>query len=223
MRRAKGSPDDLTYVSYSGSQNTAEVHKFGPGYVKFPGYYDVASNLGGVTASSGTFVTGDFFGRGYDQLIYILYNNSNNRAEIHMFDPSLQKAVGYYDVQTDLGGVSASSGTFAAGDFLGIGHDQLAYVLNSGSGNMVEVHLFDQSLTRAIGIYDVATNMAGITASGGTFVGGDFMGLGHDQLAFVLYSGGSGRVEIHMLSPDLRKAIGYTDIATNVGSVDPTH
>src|SRR5581483_2947619 len=98
---------------------SVEVHRFSPDLKIFPGYYDVATNLGAVSATTGKFVAGDFLGRGYDQLAYVLYSGSGGKTEVHLFDPSLRKAVGYYDVATNLAGVSAASGTFVAGDFLG--------------------------------------------------------------------------------------------------------
>jgi hypothetical protein len=212
----------LTYVAYSGGGGTVEVHKFTPDLQTFPGYYDVATNLGGVTPTSGEFVSGDFFGRGYDQLAYVLYAGGSGRVEIHMFDPSLRTAVGYYDVATNLGSTAAANGTFVAGDFLGRGYDQLAYIIYSGGNGRAEVHLFDPSLRTAIGYYDVATNLGGVTPTSGTFVAGDFLGRGYSQLAYVLYSGGGGRVEVHLFNRSLTSAIGFQDIPTNLPSFDPT-
>jgi hypothetical protein len=130
--------------------------------------------------------------------------------------------VGYYDVATNLSGVSATSGTFTAGDFLGRGYDQLAYVLYNGSTGKTEVHLFDPSLKKAVGYYDVATNLSGVSAASGTFTAGDFLGRGYSQLAYVAYNGtSSGKVEVHTFSRDLRQAVGFQDIATNLPGFDP--
>ena len=214
--------DSLAYIKYSGGGGKLEIHKFSPNTQIFPGYYDVATNLTGVTANSGTFVAGDFLKRGYDQLAYVLYNGSSAHTEVHLFDPTLQKAIGYYDVATNLTGVTANSGTFVAGDFLKRGYDQLAYVLYNGSSAHTEVHLFDPTLQKAIGYYDVATNLTGVTANSGTFVAGDFLKRGYDQLAYVLYNGSSGKSEVHTFTPDLTKATGYQDIATNLRGFDPT-
>jgi hypothetical protein len=223
LRSPGNGTDGLAYVLYNGAGGGVEVHKLSPDLKIFPGYYDVASNLTNVTSASGTFVAGDFLGRGYDQLAYLLYSGAGGNLEVHLFDPTLQKAVGYYDVATNLGGVSASSGTFTAGDFLGRGYDQLAYVLYNGSGGKTEVHLFDSSLRKAIGFYDVATNLSGVTAASGTFTAGDFLGRGYAQLTYVAYNGTStGRVETHTFTRDLRQATGFQDIATNLPAFDPT-
>lgn len=211
----------LNFLIYGGGGNL-EVHRLSPNLHTFPGYYDVATNLSGVTATSGTFVSGDFFGRGYDQMVYIIYSNATGRAEIHMFDPSMRTAVGYYDVATNLSGVSATSGTFVSGDFLHLGHDQLAYVLYAGGSGRAEVHVFDPSLRSAIGYYDVATNLGSVTTATGTFVGGDFLGRGYAQLVYVIYSDGVGRVETHMFNSQLTQATGFQDVITNLTGFDPS-
>jgi hypothetical protein len=152
----------LTYMIYSGAGGAAEVHRLSPDLTRYPGYYDVATNLSGVNATSGTFVAGDFLGMGHDQMAYVLYDGSSGKVEVHLFDPSLQRAVGYYDVATNLSGagINPSNGTFVAADFVGLGHDQLAYVaFNGTSTGKVEIHVFNPSLQKAVGYYDVATTL----------------------------------------------------------------
>ena len=217
----KLSVNSLLYLRYSGGNGLVEVHRFGPHY-KLPGFYDVPVNLKGVNSTTGTFVSGDFLGRGYAQLMYVLYNGTGGKVETHMFDSTLTKAVGFRDMASDLTGVSSSTGTFVAGDFFGRGYAQLAYVLYNGSGGKVEVHVFDPTLSKAIGYYDVPTDLTGVSATSGTFVAGDFLGRGYDQLAYVLYNGSGGKVEVHTFTQDLRRAIGFQDIVTNLPGFDPT-
>jgi hypothetical protein len=211
----------MTYILYSGAGGFAEVHKLSPDLQTFPGYYDVSTDLTNVSPSTGTFVAGDFFGRGYDQLAYILYDDSTGNVEIHIFNPTLQRAIGYYDVKTDLTGVNASTGTFVAGDFFGRGYDQLAYVEYAGSSGHTEVHVFDPTLQRAIGYYDVSTDLTNVSPSTGTFVARDFLGRGYSQLTYVEYDGSSGNVETHMFDPTLQRAIGFQDIVTNLAGFNP--
>lgn len=212
----------LVYVAYSGSGGFAEIHRLSPDFQKIPGYYDVLTNLSGVNANSGVFVAGDFFNRGYDQLAYVLYNGSGGKVEVHMFDPTLGRAVGYYDVETNLPASSHLTGTFVSGNFFGRGYDQLAYVHFNGSTGKTEVHVFDPTLRKAVGYYDVATDLSGVSTNSGAFTAGDYLGRGYEQLSFVLYSGNSGKVETHMFSPDLRRATGIQDIATNLPEFDVT-
>jgi len=223
INTADNGPDNLAYILYGNSQGNLEIHKFSPSLQTFPGYYDMATDLTGVSASTGTFVAGDFLGSGRDQLAYVLYSGSQGAVEVHLFNPALNQAIGYYDMATDLTGVSASTGTFVAGDFLGNGKDQLAYILYSGSGGHVEVHLFNPALNQAIGYYDVVTNLTGVSASTGTFVAGNFLGNGKDQLAYVLYSGSQGTVEVHLFNSALTQAIGYNDTSTNLGAFNPNN
>jgi hypothetical protein len=204
------------FIKYSGSGGNVEIHKFSTDLQYFPDVYDVPTNLGAVTSSSGAFVSGDFIKSGYDHLAYIAFNGDGGYAEVHMFDPSLRKGVGYHDTLTNLSGITTSTGMFVAGDFLHKGYDQVAYVVYSGAGGRVEVHLLDPSLHRASGYYDVLTNLSGATPASGTFVAGDFLGRGYDQLVYVLYNGATGKVETHMFSHDLRKATGVQDISTNM-------
>jgi hypothetical protein len=189
------------------------VHRFSPNLQKMPGYYDVATNLYS-DASLGAFVAGNFFGNGNDYLAYILRAGSNGGMEIHLFDQSMRTAVGFYDLPTDIGAVS--NGTFVAGDFLGRGYAQLAYV----SYGSTEVHLFDIRGGVAKRIYEVRTNLTGTSASTGTFVAGDFLGIGHAQLVYVIYNNGS-RVETHMFDQSLTKVTGTQDIITALAGFNP--
>lgn len=200
----------LNYVTFG----NVEVHRFSPDLQKMPGYYDVPANLN-ASANLGTFLAGNFFGNGNDYLAYILYQGNNGGMEIHLFDQSMTKAVGFYDLPTDIGAVN--NGTFVAGDFLGRGYDQLAYV---SYGN-TEVHLFDIRNGRAARIYEVPTNLTGTSAATGTFVAGDFLGAGHSQLQYVIYSNGTGRVETHMFDQSLTRINGTQDIITNLPGFTP--
>lgn len=190
-----------------------EVHRLSPNLMKFPGYYDVPTNLNGNTWD-GSFVAGNFFGNGYDYIAYILHAGTNGGMEIHLFDQTLTKAVGFYDLPTDIGAVN--NGRFVAGDFLGRGYAQLAYV---SYGN-TEVHLFDIRGGTAKRIYEVPTNLANTDPSTGTFVAGDFLGIGHAQLVYVIYNNGSS-VETHMFDNSLTKVNGTQDVITNMAGFNP--
>ena len=103
MHNASTKQDGLTYVLYKSYGDAVEIHKFSPDLQTFPGYYDVATDLTRVSATSGIFVSADFLGRGYDQLAYVLYNGSNtSKVEVHLFNPSLTKAIGFQDIPSIL-------------------------------------------------------------------------------------------------------------------------
>ena len=157
--------ESLNYILYDPPSGQVEIHRISPSLTKFPGYYDVVTNLKGVTPTTGQFVAGDFFGRGYDQLAYVLYNGAGGHVEIHMFDPTLRSAIGYYDMPADLTGTNASTGTFVAGDFLGRGYSQMVYVLYNDGVGRVETHMFNQALSHAIGFQDTITNLGGFDPS----------------------------------------------------------
>ncbi len=205
--------DSQSSINFITVGNT-EVHRFSPNLQKIPGYYDVAANLSSDT-TRGTFISGDFFGNGSDYLAYILHAGSNGGMEIHVFNQGMTQAVGFYDLPTDIGAVN--NGAFVAGDFLGRGYSQLAYV---SYGN-TEVHLFDIRNGRGARIYEVPTNLTGTSPATGTFVAGDFLGSGHAQLVYVIYSNGVNRVETHMFDTSLTRVTGTQDVITNLAGFSP--
>lgn len=215
--------ESLDFILYSGAGGDVEIHRLSPGLQKFPGYYDVASNLANVSSSTGTFVAGDFFGTHTQELVYILYSGANGDMEIHMFNPTMTQAVGYYDLSSNIGGVSATSGVFVPGDFLGRGYDQLAYVTYGET----QVHVLDIRTGKVIRLYEVPTNLNGTSASTGTFVAGDFLNRGYSQLLYVIYNngrggcGGSGCVETHMFDNSLTRVNGTQDLVTNLAGYSP--
>lgn len=208
--------ESLNFILYSGAGGNVEVHRMSPSLQKFPGYYDVPTNLSGVGPTTGTFVSGNFFGAGYDQLVYVLYSGSGGNMEIHMFDPTMTRAIGYYDLLSNISGVSSTSGTFVSGDFFGRGYSQLAYVTYGNT----EVHVLDIRTGKVVRMYEVPTNLGGTSSTTGTFVAGDFLGRGYSQLVYVIYNNGS-RVETHMFNPSLTQATGFQDIITNLAGFTP--
>lgn len=219
------SPDTLLYVNYGGGGNNVNVHEFSPDLTEMPGYYDTNTNLAGVTASEGTFVTGHLMGNNQDQLAYIVYDGSSGHVEVHVFNPALNQGAGYYDVVTNLPPVTASQGMFVTGDFLGNGRDQLAYILYDGSSGHVEIHIFNPGLNQAVGYDDIVTDLPAFNPADGTFIAGNFLGHSNvEQLALVLYNGtNSGNVEVHLFNPSLNQAIGYYDTVTVIPAFNPAN
>jgi hypothetical protein len=209
--------ESLNYILYSDGTGNVEVHRLSPNFNEYPGYYDVRTNLTGVSPSTGTFVAGDFLDRGYNQLAYVLYNGSSGNMEIHVFNPGMTQGIGYYDLTSDFKNVTPTSGVFVEGDFFGRGYDQLAYV-TYGNTQVHVLNLLNGQVTR---MYEQNTNLTGTSSTTGTFIAGDFLGRGYDQLEYVLYSGANGNVETHMFNPGLNNAIGFQDLNTNIGGFTP--
>ncbi len=200
--------NQVSFIRYSGSEGRAELHILSADYQGW--LLQRLSDLSGISSSTGTFVAGDFLGRGYDQLAYISYYSRSGNMEIHLFDSGLHKAIGFHDVTTNISSSTASNSTFVAGDFLGRGYDQLALVPQGSTS----VHLLDVRPGAAIRLYEKDTPGISNSSSTGTFVAGDFLGRGYDQLLYVIYSGASGKVETHMFSRDFTKVTGVQDLAT---------
>ena len=209
---------DLTFTRLNNTGSfCAEAHIWKDNYKSWE--TNLATSLAAISSTSGMMTTANVVGDVRDELIFVKYSSGTNKVEAHVFDSTYQKWD--FQVATDLPGITASQGTFVAGDFDGNGRDELAFVLYNGASGKVEVHKFSSDLRRAIGIYDVATNLPGIAASDGTFVAGDFLGRGYEQMQYIVYNGSSGKVEAHMFSSDLRQAVGIRDIATNLTGFDP--
>ncbi len=158
---------------------------------------------------------------GLSNLALTIANNTGSTcAEMHTWNPGFTSWAAHQ--ATAMRSSDPTLGTFVADRAKIDNQESLDYITYNGGGGHVEVHRFNPSLAIFPGYYDVSTNLTGISAGTGTFVAGDFLGRGYDQLAFVLYNGGSGHVEVHMFDPTLRTAIGYYDTITNIGAIDPT-
>lgn len=207
--------DGKDRFSYMRDGSTLEYHEISSNLMTFPNIYDVSTGLSSADVADGKVISGDVRNWGYDQLVYIKYSGSGGRVEVHVCSKDKRKCSGVYDVVTNISGVSASTGTFVAGDFLHRGYDQLAYIKYSDVDGLAEIHLFSSNLRQGSGFYDVHTNIPTISSTSGTFTVGNFLGKG-DQLMYVKYKGSGGNVETHTFSPDLRKGNGYQDIVTNL-------
>jgi hypothetical protein len=153
-----GAPTNLAFSELNNTGSAcAELHVWNSGYQSWEAH--IATGMQVSNPSSGTLVPMHPAGSSADGLTYVLYSDANGFAEIHEFSPDLQTFPGYYDVATDLTNVNATTGSFVSGNLLGFGYDQLAYVLYNGAGGHVEVHVFNSSLTKAIGYYDLVTNL----------------------------------------------------------------
>ncbi|MEX0881678.1 MAG: hypothetical protein WDZ34_02300, partial [Candidatus Saccharimonadales bacterium] len=180
---AESGVTDLTFTRLNNTGSfCAEAHVWKNNYKSWES--NIATRLAATTAA-GMIVNANISGDRRDELIFIKYSGSGGKAEAHVLGSSYQEWD--FQVATNLPGITASDGTFVAGDFDGNGQDELAFILYSGSTGKVEVHKFSSDLRKAIGVYDVATNLTGVSADTGTFVAGDFLGRGYEQMQYILY------------------------------------
>src|SRR5690606_34901279 len=85
-----------------------------------------------------------------------------------------------------------------AGDFMNLGRAQLMFVNRSGGGGKVLIADFADGVAPAAALYLEAWGQSpvldGWLDRDDLLLGGDFMGLGYEQVLFVNQSGGGGRV-----------------------------
>lgn len=147
-------------------------------------------------------IAGDFLDRGSDQVLYINRGGTGGKVRIAAYDGGVSPTESVFweswgGPLTVFNQFIDSADTQLAGDFMGLGYDQLLLLNRDGSG-------------RRIGILDFSTGspffwylstytddpLAGWHDSDDALVVGDFRNLGHDQLMFVNRDGINGRVMI---------------------------
>jgi hypothetical protein len=86
-----------------------------------------------------------------------------------------------------------------AGDFMGLGHDQVMFINRSSAGGRILIASFREGQAAQlhyVEAYGQSTVLDGWHDPNDRMLVGDFMGLGHDQVMFINRSGGGGRVLI---------------------------
>jgi hypothetical protein len=146
-------------------------------------------------------LTGDFFGRGYDQVLYVNRGGAGGLVRIADYgdgvgpteSPFWQSYGG-----TFFSGWLDSNDIILVGDFVQAGHDQVLLVNRSGVGGRVMIVSFATG-TPAIRYYErygEAADLNGWHDGDDAAVAGDFRGLGYDQVLFINRSGVHGRMLI---------------------------
>jgi len=147
-------------------------------------------------------LVGDFLGRGHDQLLFVNRGAGTHRIMIVDFVTG-NPVVGYLGTTTTepfLNGWHDSNDAAVAGDFRGLGHDQLM-LMNRGSGNdRILILDFQSAAPPASWVY-LETYSDGVLLNGwhdqeDLMLAGDFRGLGRDQVLFINRGPGNGRVLI---------------------------
>jgi hypothetical protein len=182
---------------------------------------DPCNEAKNVTGASGRqLLTSQYNLAGGENLTFAQLNNVNSSdsnasqcAILNFFSGNYKGWVAKYF--TKLGPENPANNRIVSGNVSGDRRDETMFVKYSGGSGRVEVHTFTADYQQWSS--NVATNMGAITPSEGVIVAGDTNGDGRDELIYVKYSGGSGRVEVHTWTAGFRAW--STNIATNMGSI----
>jgi hypothetical protein len=132
--------DQLMLINNSGSGGRVQIVDFITGIPRFLPFesYGQSNLLNGWHDSEDAFLVGDFFGDGYDTVMFINRGLGGGRVLIADFkDGASPVTWRYYEAYSygpHLNGWHDSNDLMFAGDFRGLGHDQVLFI-NRGSGN----------------------------------------------------------------------------------------
>lgn len=131
-------------------------------------------------------LAGDFKGLGYDQVLFINTQPGGGRVMIADFrDGVVPAEVRYWENWGDSGmldGWHDSGDVQLAGDFLGLGYDQVMFINRSGSDGRAQVVSYRGSVPEIL-YRESWWDGGGYWANGSARLRvGDFLGLGHDQV-----------------------------------------
>jgi hypothetical protein len=129
-------------------------------------------------------------------------NTGSSRVELHGWDSTVQHWVQH--TATNYGEIDPATSEILMSDSNADGIDELNMINLSGtSSGMVEVHRWTPDL-QGWSLH-VATALPAIDPTKGKIITLDGNGDGRDEFAYIKYADtGSGMVEVHILSPDLK-------------------
>ncbi|HKE14670.1 MAG TPA: S1 family peptidase [Kofleriaceae bacterium] len=147
-------------------------------------------------------LTGDFFGRGHDQILYVNRGGVGGLLRIADYADGASPTESLY--WEDYGQSPLFAGWFdvddvqLVGDFVGLGHDQLLLINRSGVAGHIMIVSFETGapVIRYAESYGQDPSLNGWTDAEDGFLVGDFFGNGFDQVLFVNRGLGAGRVLI---------------------------
>lgn len=198
--------DQVLYVNRGGAGGLLRIASYADGAsptesLYWESYGDSVSFDGWLDADD-AHLAGDFLNRGHDQLLLINRGGSAGRVMIVDFASGAPQ-VGYFASYTDdpfLNGWHDVGDGLLAGDFRGVGHDQVMFVNRSGNDGRVLIADFHDGVAPADWVYHEAyadgVELNGWHDAEDLLLAGDFRGLGRDQVMFVNRGPGPGRVLI---------------------------
>ena len=154
--------------------------------------------LGWLDAND-TQVTGDFFGLGRDQVLYVNRGGSGGHLRIADYGDGVGPTESLYWESWDgvfFDGWLDGNDLLLVGDFMQSGHDQLFLLNRGGSGGRVMIVDFSPGFAwvRYHEAYGAAGDLNGWHDSNDVAIAGDFRGLGYDQVLFINRGGSGGRM-----------------------------
>lgn len=165
---------------------------------------DVPDQLGllGWIDATDVRLTGDFFDRGYDQVLYINRGGVGGRLRIADYADGEGPTESLYWEDYANGSIFTGwidrTDEHLVGDFLDRGHDQLLLINRSGTGGRVMIVGFEtgQPVVHYLESYGQDISLNGWHDGEDGLLVGDFFGDGHDSVLFVNRGPGNGRILI---------------------------
>jgi hypothetical protein len=197
--------DQLLLINRSGVNGRVMIVDFASGtpQVGYLATYANDQSLNGWVDSNDGLLVGDFRGFGYDQVMFINRSGTDGRILVADFHDGIapEEAVYFeaYSWGVQLNGWHDAGDLLLAGDFTGVGHDEVMFINQAGSGGRVLVADFGDGAFpaefRYLESYGQSSLLTGWHNAGDTVLAGDFRALGYDQVAFLNRDNvGNGRV-----------------------------
>jgi hypothetical protein len=207
--------DQLMHINNGGGIGRVLVTDFRDGVAPAEGRYN--ENYGQHAVLDGwhdvedTQLVGDFLHRGYDQVLFFNRSGTGGRVMISDFsDGAVPAESGYHEAwgtPNSFEDCSEPDDKLHAGDFLGLGYDQVLCLNRASTGARVKILDFHTGVAPAQVRYVEASGFStlwdGLLDSDDNQVAGDFRGFGYDQLLLV----NNGTTGPAMLIADFRDGV----------------
>lgn len=198
--------DQVLYINRGGSGGKLRIAAYEDGTSRTESFYwedyGYSTLFNGWIDANDAHLVGDFLDRGHDQLLLVNRSGSGGRVMVVDFYGGIPQ-IGYlasYTTDPFLNGWHDTNDGLLAGDFRGLGYDQVMFVNRGvGNGRVLITDLHD-GVAPADWVYYEAYSQGvflnGWHDAGDLLLAGDFRGLGRDQVMFINRGAGNGRVLI---------------------------
>lgn len=185
--------DQVLFFNRSGTGGRVMITDFSDGVVPSEaGYHEewsAPNSFEDCSEPDDRFYVGDFQNRGYDQVLCLNRSGTGTRVKLLDFSAGVGPAqVRYVEASgafTVLDGLMDADDNQAAGDFRGLGYDQLLLVNNGTTGTAMLIADFLDGVAPAEVRYSEAQGVSYYpTLLANRMLVGDFRGLGHDQVLY---------------------------------------